>query len=79
VTAKADSRTDLCSSCGKKWVAWLSYKLTPPIVFVAIGRDDPAGAQRRRFEQWRDTIQSQQALIELICARDHSHKSVEAA
>jgi hypothetical protein len=54
-------------------MAWLSYKITPPVVLVQIGKPTVARireAQKARFEERRDTIAFQQDLIERTCASE---------
>lgn len=62
----------MCDSCATESQRWLDYRL-PPVLKIASSsaRDDtPAGLadrRRSRFEEWRDTINRQQALIRKHC------------
>jgi hypothetical protein len=67
-------KNPLCPECGKLWMAWLDYRITPPITLVQIGKPTARRireAQEARFREWRDTIRFQQDLIERICAREN--------
>ncbi|WP_394622416.1 hypothetical protein JNUCC0626_49660 (plasmid) [Lentzea sp. JNUCC 0626] len=72
----------LCPDCGKQWMAWLDYRITPPITFVQIGKPTARRiqeAQEARFREWRDTIRFQQDLIERICRENHDSGTPGAA
>lgn len=67
--------TALCAACRPKWLAWLDYRLTPPIRIHAIGEDNTRAQRDRRnarFEEWRNTILFQQQLIADACASSHA-------
>jgi hypothetical protein len=73
-TEQPQEKRPLCPSCREAWLAWLDYKITPPITLVQIGKPTVARvqeAQRARAREWRETIRFQQNLIEQICARQH--------
>lgn len=64
----------LCAACSPAWLAWLDYRLPPPPIQLMVIGDrlqDVKDRQEARYRQWRDTIRSQQALIEQACARRH--------
>jgi hypothetical protein len=65
-----------CQPCWGLWHRWLDYRLPPPPIrldgtSIRTVRD-VAAAQQRRYQEWRDTIRSQQALIAAAC-RDGNH------
>lgn len=66
--------TALCATCRPKWLAWLDYRLVPPIRIHAIGEDNMRAQRDRRnarFEEWASTIEFQQGLITEACASLH--------
>ena len=62
----------MCATCQARHDDWLDYRL-PTRVKIASGasRDDTvagvAEARKVRFQEWRDTINRQQALIRSQC------------
>lgn len=65
----------MCPDCSEKWAAWLDYKIVPPINLVQIGSVTAYSLEegrKRRFEEWRDTINWNQRLIKRICTIRHN-------
>jgi hypothetical protein len=61
----------LCGKHGAESNAWLGYRLTPSPQLVQVGTLTVARMREQRemrFREWRDTIRSQQTLIEQCCA-----------
>lgn len=61
----------LCGKHAAETSAWSGYRLTPSPQIVQIGTLTVARIREQRemrFRQWRDTIRSQQTLIEKCCA-----------
>jgi hypothetical protein len=69
----------MCPECSGKWMAWLNYKIVPPINFVQIGNPAHSAAfnRKRRADEWRDTIAFSQRLIRKICAIRHAYVGEE--
>lgn len=63
-------RTGLCGPCGAVWLRWLDYRVRPPLAIHTVGNRIQDVDQRResQYRRWRNTILSQQALIERACA-----------
>lgn len=66
----------LCSPCQLASDAWLDYRVNPPLKIASgSSRDDTAAGVadglRARYEEWRNTIRNQQALIQKLCTEQH--------
>ncbi|AIM40927.1 hypothetical protein SEA_AELIN_79 [Mycobacterium phage Aelin] len=62
----------LCAACQAASDKWLDYRITPSIKIASgSARDDTLDGVRdrraARFQEWRDTINRQQALIRKQC------------
>ena len=62
----------MCAACQAQHDAWLDYRLPPPVKIASgSSRDDTvagvADARKARLQEWRDTINRQQALIRAQC------------
>ncbi|ACU41224.1 hypothetical protein SEA_ROY17_78 [Mycobacterium phage Roy17] len=62
----------LCAACQAASDKWLDYRITPSIKIASgSARDDTVegvrDARAARFQEWRDTINRQQALIRKQC------------
>jgi hypothetical protein len=71
----------ICPPCHEAWRSWFNYRIVPGLrINSGATRDDTLAGikdrQRARFEEWRDTIRSNQELIEKICARRHRRQFV---
>lgn len=71
----------ICRPCHAKWSSWFGYRIIPWLrINSGATRDDTLEGvkdrQRARFEEWRETIRSNQALIEKICALKHRRQFV---
>lgn len=64
--------TGLCPPCRVEHDRWLDYRLAPaPIRLITIGTNrvqDVVALRGLRFEQWRETVRTQQDLIRAGCA-----------
>ena len=65
-------RSALCGPCQAASDAWLDYRLTPSIKIASgSSRDDTvagvADARKARHQEWKDTINRQQAIIRAQC------------
>jgi hypothetical protein len=72
-----------CEPCWGLWHRWLDYTMPPaPIRLDGTGirsARDVGAAQERRYQDWRDTIRAQQALIAEGCwAGNHYRPKVPA-
>ena len=64
----------MCPECSEKWMAWLDYKIIPPVNLVQIGAVTSRSLEKsrqRRADEWRDTINFSQRLIRKICTIRH--------
>lgn len=62
----------MCAECRAKHDAWLDYRLSPTVKIASgASRDDTvaglADRRRARFQEWKGTINRQQALIRAQC------------
>ncbi|AGM13275.1 hypothetical protein PBI_NEWMAN_78 [Mycobacterium phage Newman] len=62
----------LCAACQAASDKWLDYRITPSIKIASgAARDDTVegvrDARAAHFQEWRDTINRQQALIRKQC------------
>lgn len=74
--------SQMCGKHGAESTAWLSYRTKPGPQIVQIGTPSVARmreAAEARFRQWRDTIRSQQELIEKCCAAGEHCGTAEEA
>jgi hypothetical protein len=65
---------DLCDTHRAKHQAWLDYRLPPgPIRLISISTDREKATRdgrELRYQDWRDTITRQQALVVECCRRE---------
>lgn len=66
----------MCDPCQAEWASWLDYRQPIAVTFAAGAAYDTTLAgvrdrQRARFDDWRNTVLAQQALIEQHCAANH--------
>lgn len=60
----------MCEEHAEEWRRWLDYKLPPAPRLIQAGTPSPARMRedrKARFEQWRDTIRTQQDLVRQAC------------
>lgn len=63
----------MCQPCAEASNKWLDYRIKPSFQIHQV--DDTARGvndkRKRRFEDWRDLIKTQQAMIADQCKRKH--------
>lgn len=74
---KVSLRKRMCEPCGLAWQAWMDYRLPPRRGFTfgaGVAYDTSIAGirdnRKARFEEWRDTVRHQTALVETLCHRN---------